>query len=102
MAVRRRGAGMSYPMDPDGTNRIIQQRIGEWHRERNRDRDARLLEERGDGAPRRVLTGTAKQIRAVSRTAAMALRRARHLNRSTLPRATVEATPGFANDERLP
>ena len=41
---------MSYPMDPDGTNRIIQHRISEWHHERNGDRHARLLDGPGVGA----------------------------------------------------
>jgi hypothetical protein len=41
--------GRHMSMDPDGTNRIIQQQIKEWHAFQEGERNAKLLE--GEPAP---------------------------------------------------
>jgi hypothetical protein len=54
---------MSHLMDPDGTDRVIQRRITEWHRELEHERNARLLEVAGPGRLRRMLTKVADGLR---------------------------------------
>jgi hypothetical protein len=66
---------MSHLMDPDGTNRVVQQRIREWHRELEGERNARLLEVDGSDT-RRMLSSVADRITAQARRLVTALRRA--------------------------
>jgi hypothetical protein len=54
---------MSHLMDPDGTDRVIQRRITEWHRELEHERNARLLEVAGPGRTRRMLRKVADRLR---------------------------------------
>ena len=46
---------MSNLMDPDGTNRIVKQRVIEWYAELDEDRNAKLLDPEPEGARWRPL-----------------------------------------------
>lgn len=52
---------MSNLMDPDGTNRIVKQRVSEWYAEIDAGRNAKLLEPESDGA-RWSLTAHARRL----------------------------------------
>jgi hypothetical protein len=65
-------------MNPDATNRIVNQQIKEWHASREEDRNARLLED--ESSRRHVAVGTAVTwiAAAVSVATASLRRRLRH------------------------
>jgi hypothetical protein len=72
-------------MDPDGTNRIIQQQIKEWHAFLEGERNARLLEPERAGL-RRSLAQSGQQLLA-------AIARRYHLIRHRTARVAVPALP---------
>ena len=89
-------------MDPDGTNRIVQQRISEWHREIDGHRKGRLLEENGGAEPSRVSTMQNAAMRHTRRMIA-AVHRGFGNRRALLPRRAVDpAAAGLVDGRHSP